>query len=285
MSQLNELDIRESLRVVTKNELITADGLADLSVNARKLLYLAIAQCKKDDKEFKAYKTTPMEIAEMFGITRQAVYQTVDELTDELMRTFITIRPAEGKAFDKRHICERCSYSDTKVLEIQLHNDLADYLLGIKGDYSQPLMWDFMRMRSKYSIAIWHLLQREMHSHKPMINAPIEFDISLEELREVTNTKNKLKQIGEFKKKAMNKALEEIKENCFVKISYTDIKTGKTIVGFRFKVENLFEVKPGQLTPKQKQIVRRAELVHKKADGTITPAECKELEELWRKMC
>lgn len=281
MNELKDLDIRESLRVVTKNELITAEGLADLSVNARKLFYLAIAQCKKSDKNFVAYKTTPAEIAEIFGITRQAVYQTIDELTDELMRTFISIRPKDGKAFDKRHICERCLYSDDKVLEIKLHNDLADYLLGVDGDFTQPLMRDFLRMKSKYTIAIWHLMQKEMCSHKPLMDMPIEFEITLEELRNVTNTKDKLLKMSDFRRKVLDKAIAEIKKNCYVQISYEDQKKGKTITGFKFKVENYYSsLNPENLTPKQLDTVRRAELVHKIAEGTITPAERIELDNL-----
>lgn len=281
MNELKEFDKRESLRVVTKNELITAAGLAELSVNARKLLYLAIAQCKKNDNELYIYKTTPSEIAEIYGITRSAVYRAVDSMTDELMKTIITVRSKDGKTFDKRHLCERCKYTEDKELEIQLHKDMTDMLLNVNGDFSKPLMWDFMRMKSKYSIAIWHLLQREMHSFKPMMDAPIEFDISLDELREVTDTKDKLKKLSEFKAKALDKAMTEIGENCFVKISYTDLKKSKRVVGFRFYVENYFgTIKVEELTLRQRQKYRRAQLVRKRADGTITPAEFDELAKL-----
>ena len=114
-----------------------------------------------------------------------------------------------------------------------------------------------------------------------MMDAPLEFDISLEELREVTNTQTKLKKLSEFKAKALDKAMAEIGENCFVKISYTYIKKSKRVVGFRFRVENYFgTIKVEELTLRQRQRYRRAQLVRKRADGTITASEFDELEKL-----
>ena len=279
MDEVRKIDKRESLRVVSDNHIVEAKDLSTLSLNARKLFYVAISQCKKNDKEFYTYETTPAELAEMWGIDRSNVYREADKITDELMKIIINIDPVKGKHFKKRHLFELCDYNEDSVLFFKLHNEMTDMLLGLKRDFSKPLVWDFMRMRSPYSMALWHLFQKEMHSFKPMMSAPIEFDLSLEELRRVTGCENKLKQIGEFKKRVLDKALIEIKRNCYVDITYENIKTGRTVTGFRFTAQNIFgSYKIEDLEPRMQKRVRRAQLINKKAAGALTADEFDELQ-------
>lgn len=276
-----EIDKRESIRVVTSNEFILAEGLAELSLNARKMLYLALSQCRKGDPEFYQYEITPTELAEIWGISRQRVYQQADEITDELMRLVIKVCEKTGKRFKKRHVFFTCDYDDDSRLTFMLHKDMTDMLLGVNKDFSKPLLWDFMRMRSPYSMAIWHLMQREMRSFKPMMARPIEFDLSLEELRQVTQTQDKIERLSQFKVRVLDKAIREIRENCLVNISYTYIKKGRTVVGFRFVAESYFgTVKLEEMTLRERQRMRKAQLVHKKAMGLLSPDEVLELEYL-----
>ena len=275
-----ELDRREIIKVVTKNDFIVAEGLAKLSLNARKLLYLAIAQCRKNDVEFYEYSTTPSDLAEMWGISRQRVYQKADEITDELMMMFIKIKP-KGKKFKKYQLFEYCEYDDDSMVTFKISADMARLFLKINGDFTQPPLSQFMKMRSKYSMAIWHLMQREMGSRLPGVTAPIEFDLTLEELRKVTDTQDKFKLTGHFKERVLNQAIKEIKENLLADITYTDLKRGKKITGFRFTASNVFgNLNAEELTLRERQIVRKAELIRKKSDGTITAEELIELQKL-----
>lgn len=280
MEEVRKIDKRDGLRVVTANGMIDAEDLSSLSLNARKLFYVAISQCKMEDKEFYEYEASPSELAELFGISRQEVYMVTDKITTELMKIVITLRTGK-KAFKKRHLFEKCNYSDDKVLYFQLHKDLTDLLLGLKKNFSKPLVWDFVKMRSPYSMAIWHLMQREMHSFKPMMSSPIIFELSLEELRQVTGTENKFRQVGEFKRFVLDKALREIRKNCWVDITYTNIKQGRKVVGFSFTAQNVMgTIRIDDLSYREQQRVRRAQLVRKRADGAITAEETAELLEL-----
>lgn len=279
MDEVRKIDKRENLKVVTDNSIISAPDLTTLSLNARKLLYIAISQCKISDKEFYDYETTPSELAEMWGISRSNVYHASDQITTELMKIVIKVNK-EGKNYEKTHLFEKCSYTDSKVV-FKLHKDMTDLLLGLKKDFSKPLVWDFMKMRSTFSIALWHLFQKEMHSFKPMMSAPIEFELSLDELRAVTGTQNKFKQLSEFKARVLDKALEEIRTNCWTDITYINIKNGRTVTGFRFTAKNLMgDVNVEKLTYREQKLIRKAMLTKKKADGDITQREYEELKQL-----
>ena len=239
MDETRKIDKRDSLRVVTDNRVIDAGDLPKLSLDARKLFYVAVSQCRKDDKEFYQYETTPTELAEMWGVSRQAVYQMAKKTCKELMQIVIILQNEGKKGFKMRHLFEKCDYDDDAVLTFKLHNEMTDLLLGLKKDFSKPLVWDFMKMRSPYSMALWHYFQKEMNSFKPMISQRFEFDATLEELRKITGTENKLKSLSEFKRFVLDKALKEIKKNCWVAITYTNIKRGRTVTGFRFTAQSI----------------------------------------------
>ena len=280
MDEAKKIDKRDSLRVVTDNSIIDAGDLPKLSLDARKLFYVAVSQCRQNDNEFYQYETTPAELAEMWGVSRQAVYKIAKQTCKELMGIVITL-PNGAKGFKMRHLFEKCDYDNDAVLTFKLHYEMTNLLLGLKKDFSKPLVWDFMKMRSPYSMALWHYFQKEMHSFKPMMSSPIMFDASLEELRKVTGCENKLKQLSQFKERVLDKALVEIKKNCWVKITYENIKRGRTVVGFRFLCESIFgTIDPETMPPRLQKITRKADLTRKKAEGTITPEEFDELQEL-----
>lgn len=235
MKKTRELNTKESVKVVTSNSFITACGLEDLSLKGRKLLYLAISQCKKTDTEFFEYSISVKSFADMMDIDASNIYVEMDATTDELMRTFIKYR--DGKSVRKYSLFSLCQYNDSTI-RFKLNPDMTEFLLELKGNFSQPLLAEFVRMRSPYSMAIWHLMQREMNSKKPYADHIIEFDLSLDELREVTGTEKKLEKLSNFKNRVLDKALKEIDENCNVVITYEHIKQGRKVIGFHFTAKS-----------------------------------------------
>lgn len=276
MNELKKIDTRESVKTVTSNSFITAKGLEKLSLKARKMLYVAISQCRQNDKNFYTYEISVKDFAELMNITPEAVYSEADKITDELLSGVLRVIPEGKKYFKKYSLFSMCEYEHDGVLRFKLNPDMTAFLLELKGDFSQPLLEDFMKMNSPYSMAIWHLMQREMHSHKPDLTNVIQFDLSLEELREVTGTQDKLKQLGEFKKRVFDKALREIDENCGVKITYENIKKGRTVVGFRCSAVSVFHIDESKIPQKVKDRARLGVLKIQSKQRELTPEEQEE---------
>lgn len=239
--QEREIDSRESVRVATANNFLRATGLEDISLKARKLLYLAIAQCKKSDSEFFEYSISATEFARLMDIVPQAVYKEADMMTDELMHGFIKYVPEGKKGFTKFNLFEKCTYIDG-TLTFQMSKDMTPILLNLKRDFTQPLLADFMRMRSSFSMEIWHLMQREMRSHKTGVTDVCEFDLTLQELRTITGTTDKFVRLSQFKAKVLDKAIKEIADNCGIIVDYTDIKKGRKVVAFHFVAKSLYYI-------------------------------------------
>ncbi len=193
--------------------------------------------------------------------------------------------PAAGdkKYFKKYTLFSRCEYEHDGLIKFKLNPDMTTFLLQLRGDFCQPLLDDFLRMRSPYSMAIWHLMQREMHSKKPGLTNIIEFELSIEELREITGTQEKLKQLGQFKERVFDKALREIEDNCGVKITYENIKRGRTVVAFRCRAVSLIHISEDRIPQSVKDKARLGVLRITSAKRELTEAEQKEYNSLINK--
>ena len=128
-------------------------------------------------------------------------------------------------------------------------------------------------------MAIWHLMQREMKGRKPGTDR-IMFMISLEELRTVTGTQNKFKQISQFKQFVLDRAIKDIKNCCGVEVVYENIKKGKAIQGFYFTTKGPFDLTDYRPTQETLDKIRKHDLGMKVRAGTITPEEFDELQGL-----
>lgn len=274
------LDTREGIRVVTANNFLKAANLETISVKARKLLYLAIAQCRRDDEEFFEYKIKAKEFADLMGIQVNHVYQEADALTDELMQGFMKCVPPGETKFRKFKLCT-CDYDDG-VLTIQLDKDMTPILLNLKRDFTQPLLSDFMKMRSNYSMTIWHLMQREMRSKKTGVTDIVCFDLTLQELRSATGTIDKFERLSQFKAKVLDKAINEIKVNCGVLITYKYTKSGRTVTGFHFTARSLYYVDESEIPERvKKQIAEgKRRIAAEQQKRGISPTLTPEPEEL-----
>lgn len=263
MEEIKEMDTRQSLKVVTSNSFITAKGMENISLKARKLLYLTTAQIQLGDTEFFEYKIKASEFAELMGISASHVYEEADKITDELMKLYISVVPEGKKKFKKYHVIRTCEYDDEAYLKVKIDDEMLGFFVGLKKNFSKPELFDFLKMNSNYSIEIWHLMQREMKSAKPATRR-IEFYLSLEELRAVTGTTNVKTYdiLNNFKQRILNKALREIKDNCAVDITYTNKKKGRTVIGFDFVAINEYGI---DLTDWEKENPEKAELVKKKS--------------------
>lgn len=249
MDEIRTIDTRDSIKVVTKNELIMARGLSELSLKSRKVLYLALSQCEQTDTEFYTYEVSLDELSALLGVGKNHVYETIDIITSELMGKYLEARVSGQKKFRKINLFSMCE-CDNGLVRFKLNPDLTTFLLGLQRDFTQLLLQDTLRMQSVYSISIWHLMQKAMHSRKPGVSQPIEFELSLEELRTVTGTEDKFPQIGMWKVRILDKAIREIEDNDLAKITYTHIKEGRKIVGFHFIAESII----GTYHPTQKEL-------------------------------
>lgn len=265
-TDIREVDTRDCIRVVTSNEFLKIEGLHKLSLKAIKLLYIVISQCEMDDDEFYPIKIKPSELQELWGIKKQSIYKNLKPVSKELVKLFVSIDQDDDEEFDHVPLFARSTYKkDPETKEKcylgKLNHDSNFLFLGLEKNFSQPLLFDFNKMKTVNSILLWHLIQIKAasKSKKPVGYKKINSIVTVDEIRTLTGTINKYPLIKDLKKRVIEQAIKEIDKNCGVKIIYSSIKKGRKIVAFDFEMTNKYAIPKNQLSKKGNRMLKRAE--------------------------
>lgn len=257
----NPIALKDNIKVVTSNNFLRATGLANTTLKARKLLYLAMAQCKKTDTGFLEYSISIPEFASFMGVDASNVYDSAKDIARELMDGKIEIETPSNRNskynLEIFHLFKKCTYTDNANIVFQMSEEMTPILLNLKRDFTSALLNDFAKMRSNHSIEIWHLIQKEFKARKLGPFEKIIFTMYIDELKRVTGTTNIYKKTSHFKARVWEKALEEIWEQCGVKITYTDIKKSRKVVGFKCTAQHEVYIGTDALTEEFKESVKK----------------------------
>ena len=88
---------------------------------------------------------------------------------------------------------------------------------------------DVLKLKGEYSIDIYHLAKK----HEAMSS----WTMSLEEIREELALSKSYERINNLKSRVINPSVEEITEKSDIKITYENVKRGRTVTGLKFNVK------------------------------------------------
>lgn len=229
---------RTDVSVDVKNEYVYADHPTGISVNAMRLLRIAIAQCRKGDDKLYEYTFNIPDLAEMIGCDKHNLYRIADTITDQLMRVLLkTGEMKPGQKGMKRHIFDKCDYDNGEVI-LKLHPDMEYLLLNLGRRFTKIPLEPILIMRSKYGIRLYELICQKMMGNHPYSTVATSVEVSLEDVRTVTGTAGQKSYdvISNLKRRVLMPALEDIEKAADWKIKCHDIKKSRTIKGFCLEI-------------------------------------------------
>lgn len=235
-----QLELDKNMMVQIRNDGITANQDAMTTQEAR-LLRLVIMQINKTDKELSDYEINIQELAEFLGInTTQTLYDDIYDICDRLTKKRIAVRTESTKNPWSFHPWMAEASYDGSVVKLALNQKIKDYVLNFHDLFTQYEMFNILELRSYYSIRIYEILKMKYTSCYKNKN---KFDFSLEELRGMTGTEEKFKQIGIWKMRVIDIAEREINEKTDLLIQVKPIKRSRKYIGFRFIVNEKSKMK------------------------------------------
>lgn len=124
------------------------------------------------------------------------------------------------------------NYEDTVL--IKFTEDVMPYLVDLKRDFTQYNVVNLSDMSSRYSVILYKWLVMNYKQYKKYENQsnknPI---IDIDELREMTETQNKYKEIGDFERKVLV-CVDEISRVSDLNVTYEKIRKGRRIGAIQF---------------------------------------------------
>lgn len=227
----DELTEQHGMFVAQHNDLIVKADY-DLTARELKIMDFLISLIKPEDEKFNIVFTSLYEIAKVLGLQRSGqVYNQISDNLRELRKKEVMIL---GHGYKGRYITvtgwiSEPTFHENGQVEILISEKFMPFLLDLKntGNYTQHLLFDTVKLDSKYSIRLYKLM-REANKDKgktcPVLKgSPDELQVKL--------SSPKSYNWSQLKQNVLEKAIDEIN----LKIADMDLqinigKRGRSVV-------------------------------------------------------
>ncbi|KAF0260088.1 RepB family plasmid replication initiator protein [Leuconostoc citreum] len=243
---LNELSKR---KVVEHNSLITS--IAKMDKTPLKMFELAVslidtANPPKDQTVYLSKK----ELFAFFKVNDNDKHSRFKEAIQKMQKqAYFEILEKTTKGFEFESIVpipyvKWTDYHDE--VTIQFSDKIMPYLINLKSNFTQHALSDISELNSKYAIILYRWLsmnfnQYEHYSFKggrreEQIDSYRNPEISMQELRIMTDTVNEYQRFTNFSKKVLDIPLEEITSHTSFNVTYDKVKKGRSIDSIVFHI-------------------------------------------------
>ena len=145
--------------VAEHNDLITK-ARHDLNAQELKIMDFIVSKIKPDDEKFNIINTSMYEISQVLGMKRSGrTYSQLASNLNDLRKKDIFIYNNEERSVTMTGWFETAKVYESGQVMLRINEDFAPYLLQLKGNYTQHLLFDTVQLNSRYSILLYKLLR------------------------------------------------------------------------------------------------------------------------------
>ena len=220
--------------VVKTNQLNSA--LQNLSLPEIRIIQLAIVDASETNTGLsidKPLRIDAVRYAEIFETTRQNGYQRMKDAEENLFNRRFSYIDERGKLIKSRWVQQVTYLDDEGAIELVFTLAVVNGISRIDGAedfFTSYLLEQTASMDSIYSVRLYELLVQWVAAK----NTPL---FELDKFRDQLGIEShEYKRMGNFKLRVLDLAVKEINEKSDIKVSYSQVKKGRTITGFKFKV-------------------------------------------------
>lgn len=204
MQMNHEISYSKDYTVAIANSLIR--GRQTMTILESRLLYIAISQVVKQDKDFKIYTTTIPELARFLEVPTKNLYRDIDSITDNLMKRFVKIKQSDNE-WEKFQWVSSCNYKNG-IITIKLSDEIKPYLIALEKYYSQYMLGTLISFKSYYTSRLYQLILCELREKNV---SEIDITFTVEDLRELFQIdKKKYPRVPDLLKKTVYVARDEL---------------------------------------------------------------------------
>ena len=209
-----------------------AEARYELSPREQKLVLYVIAMIEPEDEDFKRYVVNIADFARLANLSKDDLYRELRELAEGLKSKVLLIPEHFDAETGKTVKLITSWFSDALIspngegyFAVEISRNLKPYLLQVKREFYQFKLQQVMQMRSAYGIRLYQWLKRWQFRRKTVI--------TVTDLRGVMGAiqpgkrgkvVNSLVPYADFKRRAVQPAVDEINEKTDLCVSFSEIK-------------------------------------------------------------
>ena len=144
----------------------------------------------------------------------------------------------DGKVWDGEAVSVLTSHKWREgdgTIKLSFSEEFMPLLANLSGKFAKYLFEDVAALESHYAIILYGLLRNHFNTQKSQ-GKKENLIIEMEDLRTFFELKGKYKAHKDFKKRVLDKAADEINRLSPLSVEYEQLKSGRRIVAYSFKV-------------------------------------------------
>ena len=209
-----------------------AEARYELSPREQKLVLYVISMIEPEDEDFKRYVVNVSDFAKLAKLSKSELYKELRDLAENLKSKVLVI-PNHFDPDTGKHVELVTSwFSDALItangqgyFAVEISRNLKPYLLKVKREFFKFRLQQVMQMRSAYAIRLYQFAKRWEFKRKYLV--------SVVELRGIMGalhpagrgkTKTALGNYADFKRRAVQTAVDEINAKSDIFLSFTEVK-------------------------------------------------------------
>lgn len=198
---------------------------ADFSLKEKQLLLFLISGINNEDSNDKIYHFNPKEIKNMLNMERKS-YGELSKIVYSIQKKPLVILTSDH-TMESISIFDKVTYNvKDQSISVSWGKSAIEMFKNLKGNFSKYFLTNVIKLQSENSVEIY--LKGESNLYKG------NFILSLEDIKKIFNVK--YPRATDVKRKLINPCVEDINSNTDILLNPMDVKEGRKIVGFDFKV-------------------------------------------------
>lgn len=197
----------------------------DFSLKEKQLLLFLIAGINNEDSNDKIYHFDPKEIKNMLSMERKS-YGELSKIVHSIQKKPLVILTSKD-TMDSISIFDKVTYNaKDQSISVSWGKSAIEMFKNLKGNFSKYFLTNVIKLQSENSVELY--LKAESNLFKD------NFFLSVSDIKKIFSVN--YKSIGDMKKRLINCCTDDININTDILLNAIDVKEGKKIVGFNFKV-------------------------------------------------
>ena len=218
-----------------KNNLVVKDNaLASasyyLSLAEQRLILLGIVEARNNQSQDNEFIIHVNSYINAFGVDDSTAYLTIKEACKRLRGRYFTYQKLVNDNLEQTESnwVQSVSYAiNSSYVKIKFTDDVMPLITNLERHFTSYQLEQVKDLTSIYAIRLYELLISWKQKKK--------VGLSLVDLRlKLGIEPNEYKAMNNFKAKVLDLAVSQINEHTDITVKYEQVKTGRTIVGFKF---------------------------------------------------
>lgn len=228
--------MREKQELVYKsNRLVEASYRLDL-IEQRIVLAAIVAARESQMGLGEGYVTLhSKQFTEVFGMEDGNVYAQLKGALQTLFHRFVTFRdidPESGqdRLTQVRWISSASYITGAGAIQLRFTQEMVPYITRLETEYTRYRLERIGRMSSAHAVRLYELLLQVANlGHRTL---------AIAELKTILQLEGEYPRLFDFKRWVIDVSVAQINEHTDLQVSYTQVKTGRSVTHFEFKVRS-----------------------------------------------